>query len=136
MKKETKKILLIYIPLYTAIAITSLIFLILKMYTLSYIFFIPCLFLFPIFLTFYKLPKKTNRHPMSLILSIILRYVLIFLAIFTPAIMWFYLPNGKDSVNALFLLVPFIEIFTDYLIIFVWFVFDNKGKLRKKNNEF
>lgn len=136
MKKETKKILFIYIPLYIAIIITSLFFLIFKMYTISYIFFIPSLFLFPIFLTFYKLPKKTNKHQMHLILSIILRYIFIFLSLFIPAIMWFYLPNGKDSTNALFLLVPFFEIFIDYFIIFIWFVFDNKHKPEEEKNEF
>ena len=106
MNKQTKILIFIFSLLYVGIFIPSIVFLCLGMYGEMMFFVLPSIFLVPIFLSFYKIPKKTNRHPFLLFLSFLLRYLLDIAAIVLPSLLWFLIPELKESVSNIFNLVP------------------------------
>ncbi len=126
MNKQTKILILIFSLLYAGIFIPSVIFLCLSMYGEMMFFLFPSVFLVPIFLTFYKIPKKTNRHPFLLFLSFLLRYLLDIAAIVLPSLLWFLIPELNESVSNIFNLVPFFEVFLVYNIVIVFYIIDSK----------
>ncbi len=135
MNKQTKILILIFSLLYLGILIPSIIFLCLGKYGEMMFFLLPSLFLVPIFLSFYKIPKKTNRHPFLLFLSFFLRYLLDILAIVLPSLLWFLVPELKESVSNFFNLVPFFEVFLVYNIVIVFYIVDSKTQAEKMDKK-
>lgn len=135
MKSNKKLYLSIFLPLYSIIGITSLVFLCLQRYGVAIFFAFPLLFLFPIFLTFVKIPKEMDKHIFLLVLSFLLRYLFVACAIVIPTLLWNYLPSLKETTNSFFVLVPFLEVFFVYNIVIVLYVLDSKKEIQRMNEK-
>lgn len=133
MKNSKKIIRYIFITIYGIIFLSCLILCCLNLLSYALLLIIPSIFLIPIFLTFYKIPERTNRHSGKLILLIVLRYFLDALAMAIPALVWYFIPSIKESVSAVFLLTPFFQVFLIYIIIIVLSILETKPS--KKNDE-
>lgn len=126
MNKTKKVIRFTFISLYIIIAISAITLLTMKYYGIAILISVPSVFLIPIYLTFHKIPKKTNQHVFFLVISIISRYLLAIIAMLTPALIWYYIPTIKENTNAIFLLLPFIEIIFIYTIVIVQNIIESK----------
>ena len=85
MTNQKRNLVILFSSLYAAIIIAVIVLCSLNLFGYALLMGVPAPFLLPIFLSFYKIPKKTNRHAFLLVLSIIGRYVLDILAILIPA---------------------------------------------------
>ncbi len=135
MDKKKKILFLIFSLLYLGIIVPSIVFLCMGKYGEAMFFLLPSIFLIPIFLSFYKIPQKTNRHPFLLFLTFLLRYLLDIVAIVLPSLLWFLIPELKESVSNIFNLVPFFEVFLVYNIVIVFFIFDSKAQAHEMDKK-
>ncbi len=132
MKEIKKPLIILFIIYYSLIYITSIIFLCLGLYSHAITFALPTLFLIPIFLTFEKVPSRADLHVFFLIISIIGRFLLAVAAIGLPALIWSCFEGLKSTMHPAFLLVPFIEVISIYIIIIVLSI---KRMLKDSNNK-
>lgn len=136
MKPRKKGILITFILYYLALWISTITLLFLHHEGIAMLLGLPTFFLLPIYLTFSHVPERTDRHRFFLIMSILLRYLLITLALLIPALLWYYLPDIKAKTNAIFLLLPFFEVFIVYNIVNVENILDAKQiKDKEKKKE-
>ena len=132
MKKRNSLYLIITLScLFLMIGLTTIIFLCIGKYGESLFFIIPAIFLFPMFLTFYKTPENANYHVFKLIVLYVSRFLLAILAILIPALIWYFIPNLKENVASFYLLFPFFEVFLLYNITAVYFMIDSKKQISK-----
>ena len=140
MTKEKRNLIIVFSTIYILITGTCIGFLIAGLYGHILFFGFPLFFIYPIFLTFYKVPKRINYHVAKFIFQIILRYLMIGVAIAIPALIRFFVPWIQETVNALFLLVPFFEVILVYIIIMILFIIKSKQEVnntkdKQNNNE-
>ena len=134
MKTKTDKTALIgFILLYTSIVIVTIVFLCLKNYGGAIFAFLPSFFLYPIYLTFTKTPKRADLSLGLLILLILLRAVLVALAFIIPLLMWYFLDVIRAQTSLLFLLFPLFEVFFIYNIVVVVYIRKDKKTNKKKD---
>ena len=131
MTTEKKSLIIVFSTIYILILGACIGLLIAGLYGHILFFGFPALFLIPIFLTFYKAPKKTNYHVGMFIFQILVRYLMIGVAIAIPALIRYFVPAIQESVNALFLLVPFFEVILVYIIIMILFIIKSKQEANK-----
>ncbi len=122
MRYFKNPIVILFFILYTLLYTTSIIFLSFGLYCQAIVFSFPTLFLIPIYLTFIKIPNQVDQHVFFLILSILLRFLLSLLAIAIPALLWYFIEPFKNTMNSIFLLVPFFEVMLIYIIIISLFI--------------
>lgn len=134
MKKHSKTFILFSI-IYFIILICVIVFLCLKQYGVSILIGAPSLFLIPIYLSFKKIPERTNKHIFTLIVLIIGRYFLALIAMLLPTLLWYYIPTIKEQTNSLLLLIPFIEVIFVYNIVIVENIFDSKKQIARMNKK-
>lgn len=135
MNKQKRNLIITFSSLYMVLLIAVIVLCCLKLFGYAILTIVPAPFLIPIFLTFYKVPKKTNRHAFLLILSIIGRYLLDTLAILIPALLWYYIPYLKENVASIFLLIPFFEVIFIYNIVAVLYIIQSKADIKRTNKK-
>lgn len=135
MTNQKRNLIILFSSLYAAIIIAVIVLCSLNLFGYALLTGVPAPFLLPIFLSFYKIPKKTNRHVFLLVLSIIGRYVLDILAILIPALLWYYIPYLKENVSAIFLLIPFFEVIFIYNIVVVLYIIQSKADIKRTNEK-
>lgn len=135
-KKEKIGVYLSFGLIYLLVLGFTIYFLVSKNYGYIILVTLPSVFLIPVFLTFYRVPKEPNHHKFMNFLCIALRYLMVFSAIFFPALLWYKIEWIHESVLSYFLLIPALEILFVYIIIFVLFIFLGKDEdqARKQRN--
>jgi hypothetical protein len=125
----------IFAVIYTIILALVIVFLCLGKWGISMLCGVPSVFLIPIFLTFYKIPEKTNKHSFLLVMLTITRYLLSLIGILLPAVLWYFIPVLKESANAFLLLVPFVEIILVYNIVAIMSIVESKRQITRMNKK-
>lgn len=133
MKKHKYIPFILLTILYIGVFVTSIVFLFLKQFGNAIFFSIPLFFLFPVFLTFYKVPKNPNKHIFLFILTILIRYLCDVALILIPTLIWYYIPQIKENTSSLMVLVPFLELFVVYNITIIFYIVDSKQEIQRMN---
>ena len=133
--KKHPLLISIFIGIYVIIVTLVIVFLCLGKYGISMLCGVPSLFLVPIYLTFEKIPEKTDRHAAILILLIIARYLFAIIAILLPSLLWYYIPLLKESANAFLLLIPLVEVILVYNIVIVSNIAESKKQITRMNEK-